>query len=179
MVWIRTHVCRFGPLTDPLGMTGSLCGSQCEPTGLSQYPVFKVQAAADSLHVLRFCPPLTAQRPFGGKEIHYALAFVVSTGSFDLFPERPSRLSCTLVGQRKRPPFVLRKASSRHAVAAWRQLDRYVVDSRKKQVFNTRSGLHEVWRVRSRTLPRRGHARKCSVLPIVYTHQGEGSSAEG
>jgi len=25
-------------------------------TGLSQYPVFKVQAAADSLHILRFCP---------------------------------------------------------------------------------------------------------------------------
>jgi hypothetical protein len=25
-------------------------------SGLSQYPVFKVQAAADSLHILRFCP---------------------------------------------------------------------------------------------------------------------------
>ena len=36
---------------------GVLCGSHMRTfTGLSQYPVFKVQAAADSLHILRFCP---------------------------------------------------------------------------------------------------------------------------
>jgi hypothetical protein len=43
-------------------------------TGLSQYPVFKVQAAADSLHILRFYPLRTAHLAFGGKEIQYALA---------------------------------------------------------------------------------------------------------
>ena len=70
---------------DPLGMTGSLCGSHCEPTGLSQYPVFKVQTAADSLHILRFCPPPAIRFVFGGKEIHYALASAVSTGFLEVF----------------------------------------------------------------------------------------------
>ena len=157
-------------MTDPLGMTGSLCGSQCEPTGLSQYPVFKVQAAADSLHVLRFCPPLTAQRPFGGKEIHYALASVVSTGSFDLFPEASSRtLNTAWRSENASRPYSKRRHGDM-TVAVWRLADRYSVDSRKKQVFNTRSGLHEVVAVRSRTIPCRSHARKCSVPPSVYTH---------
>jgi hypothetical protein len=40
-------------------------------TGLSQYPVFKVQAAADFPHTLRFSPLRTASRCFGGEEIHY------------------------------------------------------------------------------------------------------------
>jgi len=52
-------------------------------TGLSQYPVFKVQAAADSLHILRFCPLHAACLAFGGKEIHYALAVRLSTDSLN------------------------------------------------------------------------------------------------
>jgi len=66
-------------------MTGSLCGSHCEPTGLSQYPVFKVQTAADSLHILRFYPPRAIRFVFGGKEIHYATTSVVSTGFLEVF----------------------------------------------------------------------------------------------
>ena len=41
---------------DPLGKTGLVWFALRTFTGLSQYPVFKVQAAADSLHILRFCP---------------------------------------------------------------------------------------------------------------------------
>jgi hypothetical protein len=55
-------------------------------TGLSQYPVFKVQAAADFLHILRFCPLRTARVVFGGKEVHYAFASTVSTASRNFFP---------------------------------------------------------------------------------------------
>ena len=53
-------------------------------TGLSQYPVFKVQAAADWPHCLRFCPLLADRSCFGGEEIHYALASTVSTGSWNI-----------------------------------------------------------------------------------------------
>ena len=54
-------VCRFGLLMDPLGKTGLVWFALRTFTGLSQYPVFKVQAAADSLHILRFCPLRAAE----------------------------------------------------------------------------------------------------------------------
>jgi hypothetical protein len=50
-------------VVDPLEMTGSFLG-------LSQYPVFKVQAAADSPITLRFHPPRAARNVLGGEEIH-------------------------------------------------------------------------------------------------------------
>jgi hypothetical protein len=84
-------------------MTGSLCGSHCEPTGLSQYPVFKVQTAADSLHILRFCPPLTSRFVFSGKEIPYALASVVSTGFLEVLGLLFG-LSAKEIRERKTPP---------------------------------------------------------------------------
>ena len=73
-------------------------------TGLSQYPVFKVQAAADSLHILRFCPPLTARRAFGGKEIQYAVADGLSTGSLDFFWHRRSGQTTNSEGTKNASP---------------------------------------------------------------------------
>jgi hypothetical protein len=55
-------------------------------TGLSQYSVFKVQAAADFPFVLRFCPLHAACVVFGGKEVHYAFALTVSTTSRNFLP---------------------------------------------------------------------------------------------
>lgn len=78
------------PFDGPSRQDGVLCGSQCEPTGLSQYPVFKVQAAADCQPILRFCPQLAAELPFGGKEIHYPLASYVSTGFREFFLTHPA-----------------------------------------------------------------------------------------
>ena len=101
---------RFGLLIDPLGMTGSLCGSHCEPTGLSQYPVFKVQTAADSLHILRFYPPRAVRFVFGGKEIHYALAFAVSTGFLEVFL-LPISLPAMPAQEPKTPPECIWEAS--------------------------------------------------------------------
>ena len=72
-------------------------------TGLSQYPVFKVQAAADSLHILRFCPLRAACLAFGGKEIQYALALRLSTGCLKFF--RAPREATSGVGSwRQRTP---------------------------------------------------------------------------
>lgn len=59
-------------MIDPLEMTGMFLG-------LSQYPVFKVQAASDSSHYLRFLPTLPAEIAFGGEEIHYVVSIGVST----------------------------------------------------------------------------------------------------
>lgn len=73
--------CRFGLLMDPLGMTGLMWFALRTYTGLSQYPVFKVQAAADFPHILRFCPLRAAECCFGGEEVHYAFASTVSTAS--------------------------------------------------------------------------------------------------
>jgi hypothetical protein len=51
---------RFGLLIDPLGYDGFMWFAMRTYWLVSQYPVFKVQAAADSLHILRFCPPRIA-----------------------------------------------------------------------------------------------------------------------
>jgi len=55
-------------------------------TGLSQYPVFKVQAAADFPRILRFCPLHAATSCFGGEEIHYSFTSTVSTTRRNIFP---------------------------------------------------------------------------------------------
>lgn len=80
------NVCRFGLLMDPLGKTGYVWFAMRTFTGLSQYPVFKVQAAADFPHILRFCPLLAAVCCFGGEEVHYAFASTVSTASQNFLP---------------------------------------------------------------------------------------------
>ena len=151
--------CRFGLLIDPLGMTGSLCGSHCEPTGLSQYPVFKVQTAADSLHILRFYPPRAVRFVFGGKEIHYALTFAVSTGFSEVF-----RLPFTLPAM---PARESKNASRMHLggesngarrTAARSVIYRFV--SPRHSVFNTRSSLPEQPAVRWSNVPAPNRACK-------------------
>jgi hypothetical protein len=144
--------CRFGLLMDPLGMTGSLCGSHCEPTGLSQYPVFKVQTAADSLHILRFYPPRAIRFVFGGKEIHYALASAVSTGFLEVF--WASVLACLRWRSRneKRLPEPSREASQGCAPQCG-PVPCYRLISLRHSVFNTRSSLPEQAAVRWSNVP--------------------------
>ena len=62
------YVRRFGLLMDPLGRTGFVWFALRTLTGLSQYPVFKVQAAADNPHILRFSPLRAAQLAFGARK---------------------------------------------------------------------------------------------------------------
>jgi hypothetical protein len=73
-------------------------------TGLSQYPVFKVQAAADSLHILRFCPLRAACVVFSGKEVHYAFAVTVSTTCQNFFPTTLRPGFQGPIGATKAPP---------------------------------------------------------------------------
>ena len=110
--------------------------------GLSQYPVFKVQAAADSLHILRFCPLRAACLAFGGKEIQYALALRLSTGCLKFF--RAPREATSGVGSRKQrtPPGSTGRRQSVAAPHTCGCCVRYGFDLRSHLlVFNTRSSV--------------------------------------
>jgi hypothetical protein len=104
---------------DPLDMTGCVV-RYANLIGLSQYPVFKVQAAADSLHILRFCPLRAACLAFGGKEIQYALAVRLSTGCLKFFPPPERRPPERGLRETRTPPGTHRKASERHRTASLR-----------------------------------------------------------
>ena len=106
---------RFGLLIDPLEMTGSFLA-------VSQYPVFKVQAAADSLHILRFCPPLAARTCFGGEEIHYSFPLTVSTSCPKFFRDFLSPLRPAFPGNENAPRFGLGRRSETAFVRLQRRL---------------------------------------------------------
>ena len=90
--------------------------------GLSQYPVFKVQAAADSLHILRFCPLRTACVVFGGKEIQYALALRLSTGCLKFFASTSRGDFRRRILETTNASRTHRKASKRRSTASLRLL---------------------------------------------------------
>ena len=79
-------------------------------TGLSQYPVFKVQAAADLPCVLRFCPLRATVCCFGGEEVHYAFASTVSTASRNFSRPCCSRGSCAQSSETNNASRLSRKA---------------------------------------------------------------------
>ena len=123
------YVCRFGLLMDPLGKTGLVWFALRTFTGLSQYPVFKVQAAADFPHTLRFCPLRAASCCFGGEEIHYAFASTVSTARQNICRARFGSLFLQPIGKSKTPPDLIRKALAgqhvgRVPAASWLLCDR-------------------------------------------------------
>ena len=103
---------------DPLGMTGSLCGSLCEPTGLSQYPVFKVQTAADSLHILRFYPPRATDSCSAARRYITHSRLCVSTGFSEVFSSFRSGLPAMAIRERKAPPEPSREASRAQRAAS-------------------------------------------------------------
>ena len=143
-------------------------------TGLSQYPVFKVQAAADSLHILRFCPPLTARRAFGGKEIQYAVADRLSTGSLD-FSRRPRSAGPELLETKNASRIHAGGASAEpcRRVAAW---CRYGCHSRDSLVFNMRSNTSAMLfgAVRYCTSGARRRATAAILARRIYPEAGRG-----
>jgi hypothetical protein len=88
---------RFGLLIDPLEMTGSFLA-------MSQYPVFKVQAAADSLHILRFFPP-RATEPFSAARRYITHSSLHCQHRFETFFEPLwEALSRRNLGANRKPP---------------------------------------------------------------------------
>ena len=79
---------RFGLLMDPLGMTGLMWFALRTYTGLSQYPVFKVQAAANDVFHPTFSPAECRCVVFGGKEVRYRFCLAVSTTSWNILSTR-------------------------------------------------------------------------------------------
>ena len=153
----------------PSRQDGVLCGSQCEPTGLSQYPVFKVQAAADSLRILRFCPPLTIRSRSAARRYITHSPWCCQRVSLSFFRPRPSRPTQVLPSETRTPPELGREASKVRSIVAplggflWFRLPIHALFQHTLQCLSRRPA------VRCCTVPATARGCKGQALPLIYT----------